>query len=340
MKPARRGEYSGAGLPESGGRLPEPRSRAGGRFRGYLFIIAGTVFWGLSAIVAKIIFNQVDPSSSPVDPLILVQTRVSLSCCVMLAFFLLFNRPVLRIQLRDIHRVVLLGVLGIAGSNITYYVAIQQMNVSTAILMQYTAPLLVLAYAMLTKEELLSPLKIAAAFLSIIGCFFAVGGTELSFSHIGGLGLIAGVGASVCWAFTNIYLRHLLKNYSVWTVLVFSFLAASVFWLFVNPPWKVVDAQYSTKQWVHFLGFAMISILIPHSLYFAGVRYITASRAIITASFEPIVAIVGSFMILGEMLSPVQILGAIVVITAIALLQLKKEDAEVSPQPVAERKSE
>jgi DME family drug/metabolite transporter len=309
------------------------------RLRGYLFILAGTVFWGLSAVVAKIIFTRVEVSSRPIDPLILVQTRVSLSCVVMLLFFLLFKPAVLRVQLRDIPRMFLLGVFGIAGSNITYYIAIQQINVSTAILMQYTAPLLVLAYSTLTKEESLNTTKTAAALLSIIGCFFAVGGVELSFGHLSSLGLIAGAGAALCWAFTNIYLRHLLKDYSVWTVLACSFLAASIFWLFINPPWKVAAMEYSPEQWLQFLGFAMISVLIPHSLYFMGVRYIAASRAIITATFEPIVAIAGSFLILGEELTPVQIIGAIVVIIAIAILQFKREESETLPRSEQQRPS-
>ena len=71
----------------------------------------------------------------------------------------------------------------------------------------------------------------------------------------------------------------------------------------------------------------MISILIPHSLYFAGMRYLTASRGIITATFEPIVAIVSAYLILGESLSAVQMLGAVLVISAIALLQLRQDPA-------------
>lgn len=309
-------------------------SHPDGQFRGYLFIIAGTVFWGLSAVIAKIIFTQVDASATPVDPLILVQTRVSFSAAVMVAFFLFWNRSVLTVKIRDLHRMVLLGVVGVAGSNITYYIALEQINVSTAIVMQYTAPLLVLVYATVMREESLSLSKVIAAALSVIGCFFAVGGTELSFKHLSTTGLIAGVGASVCWAFTNVYLRHLLRDYSVWTTLIYGFLAASLFWLFINPPWKIVDMNYTSSQWFSFMGFAMISVLIPHSLYFIGVRHITASRAIITATFEPIVAITGSFFILGETLTSVQLLGATVVIIAIALVQWKKEEAGIIPSAV------
>jgi probable blue pigment (indigoidine) exporter len=78
-----------------------------------------------------------------------------------------------------------------------------------------------------------------------------------------------------------------------------------------------------------FFGFAVISILIPHSLYFSGMRYLTASRGIITATFEPIVAIASAFFIVNEVLTPIQIVGAILVITAIAILQTKQEEPQI-----------
>jgi drug/metabolite transporter (DMT)-like permease len=73
---------------------------------------------------------------------------------------------------------------------------------------------------------------------------------------------------------------------------------------------------------------AVLSILIPHSLYFSGVRYLTPTQAIITASFEPVVAIVSAFAFLGETLSGVQILGSGIVIGSILLLQASNQNGE------------
>src|SRR5439155_374565 len=136
------------------------------------------------------------------------------------------------------------------------------------------------------------------------------------------LGLLSGFGSAFCWAFTNIYLGRLLKEHNVWTCLVYAFVFASLFWLVLNPPWTIAAAGYSAHLWTVFFGFAMISILIPHSFYFAGLRFLTVSQAVITATFEPVVAIVSAFFILGESLSPVQIAGALAVLAAVALLQI------------------
>lgn len=295
--------------------------------RGYLSILGATLFWGISATVAKLLFAQ------KVDTLVLVQTRITLSCAVLLLYFLFFHRDLLRIRLRDLYRFALLGLIGIAGSNFTYYFTIRETNVATAILMQYLAPVFVLLYAAFTREEELTFVKITAGVVSLAGCFLAIAGKDLSIFQISNIGLLSGFASALCWGFTNIWLRHLLKDYKVWTVLIYAFLSASVFWLFVNPPWNLVEAHYSSGQWGTFFLFAVISILIPHSLYFSGMRHLTASRGIITATFEPIVAIGSAYIILGEALSPIQLLGAVLVIAAIALLQLKQDAAqELTPE--------
>ncbi len=290
--------------------------------KGYALILGATLFWGFSATGARFLFEH------NVDALVLVQMRMTLSCIVLVCFMLLFRRDVLRVKLKDLYRFALLGIIGGAGSNFTYYFTIKETNVATAILLQYLAPLLVLLYAAMTREEELTFTKLIAGVVSLGGCYLAVGGIHFSLENISRLGLLTGLVSASCWAFTNVMLRHLLKEYKAWTVLVYAFIFASLFWVFFNPPSKIIEAEYSFSTWEMFFGFAMISILIPHSLYFSGIRYLTASRAIITATFEPIVAILTAFIFLGEILSPLQLVGAALVVAAIAILQLKQETGQ------------
>jgi drug/metabolite transporter (DMT)-like permease len=287
--------------------------------RGYVYILLATMFWGVSATLAKVLFLQ------HVDTLSLVQTRTTFSCLAAFVLLLAFRPKVLKIRFRDAYKFALLGILGVAGSNYTYYLAIERTNVATAILLQYLAPLLVLLYAALAKEERITPLRIGAAVLSLFGCFLAIGGTDVSIIRLDRVGVMAGLGSALCWGFTTIWLTHMLKEYATWTALFYAFLFAALFWLVLNPPWAL--AHYSPQMWGTFFGFAMISVLIPHSFYFAGVQHLTASKAIIAATSEPILAIGSAALILGETLSPVQAAGAACVILAIASLHWKTESA-------------
>jgi Permeases of the drug/metabolite transporter (DMT) superfamily len=240
---------------------------------------------------------------------------------------LIFKREYLNVKIKDLYKFALLGILGVAGSNFTYYYTIAATNVSTAILLQYLAPLLVVGYGIISREEKITPVKVSASVVSLGGCYLAVAGKDFSIISITQTGILTGFASAFCWGFTNIWLKRLLKEYNIWTSLLYAFLFASFFWCLINPPWIIINAGYTAETWGIFFGFAVISILIPHSLYFSGMQYLTASRAVITATFEPIIAIISAFFIVQEILNPVQVIGAILVLAAIGILQLKQEES-------------
>jgi drug/metabolite transporter (DMT)-like permease len=287
--------------------------------KGYIMIIVAAIFWGTSATAAKSFLNQ------QLDTVLLVQSRVTFTFLLMLGFYLVFKPQVLLVQTRDLWRLAMLGVIGVAGSNFTYYVTIKESTVATGILLQYTAPLLVMTYGAVTREETFTVAKLTAAVVSLLGCFLAVGGFDFTALKITPIGMVSGLGSIFCFAFLNIFTRHLLARYAVWTVLFYSIAAASAFWLVINPPWKILAESPSPVMWRGLLILAVVSVLIPHSLYFNGLRYVVASRAIITSTLEPVVAIVSAALVLGEYLGPLQIVGAVFVIVAILMLQISRE---------------
>ena len=299
-------------------------------FRGYMMIMLAAVLWGLSATAAKFLLNH------QVGTLLIVQTRVTFSCLIMFFVYLVFAPRHLRVRPADLWRFGLLGIAGMAGANFTYYFTIKESTVATAILIQYTAPIFVLAYETIQKEEKFTTVKLIAALLSLLGCFLAVGGYDASRLNITPLGLISGIGSIFCFAFLTVYPRHLLVRYSTWTVIFYSLVGASVFWLFVNPPWVLVGAGPAVDVWGALVVLAVGSVLIPHTSYFGGLRHVVPSRAIITSTLEPVVAIISAAFFLGEFLEAVQAVGAVLVLAAIVVLQVRREPGELEGEHASE----
>jgi len=287
--------------------------------RGYIMILAASLFWGLSATAAKILLNR------DLDTILLVQTRVTFSFLLLVTWQILFRRNVLRVAVRDLWRFALLGIVGIAGSNFTFYFTIRESTVATAILLQYTAPLLVMAYGTLAGEESVTPVKLIAATVSLAGCVLAVGAYDAAVLHITPLGLFTGIASAFVFAFMVIYPRHVMRRYSLWTLTTYALGFAALFWMAVNPPWRIAAASPDGTTWLTLLALSVCSVLIPHSLYFAGLRHVMPSRAIITSTFEPVVAIVSAALVVQELLTPVQVCGAVLVLSAVALLQIYGE---------------
>ncbi|MBI5471765.1 MAG: EamA family transporter [Ignavibacteriae bacterium] len=287
--------------------------------KGYLMIIGAAAFWGAAATLAKFLLNQ------QIDTLLLVQTRSTFSAVTMLVFLLLLSPRALRIRLTDLWRVAILGILGLAGANFTYYFTIKESTVATAITIQYTAALFVMAYEVLTREEQFTAVKALAAVLSLAGCVCAVTGLDFSVMQISSLGLLTGIGSILSFSLMTILTRHLVAGNSAWTVSFYSITFAGLFWSCINPPWLLPGQIAGTSVWLALVFLAMTSVLIPNLLFTAGLRYLVPTRAIITSTLEPVIAIATAALFIGERLSVIQLLGAALVIAAIIILQFQKE---------------
>lgn len=316
--------------------------------RGYLYIAAATFCWGLSAAMGRAMFIDRLPGGRAMrslDPLVLAQARSTISLLILTPVLFLKSRPSLHVRTNHVVQFFVLGVLGIAGSNYFYYFAIEKTTVATAIVLQYVAPVWVLLYMLMRGLQRATPLRVSGVLLAVIGCAFAVGEIAMrgrfpwlviSGVRFNTVGVIAAELAAITFAFYNVYAQHLIQLYQRWTVLVYSLLGASVFWLLLNPPWKIAAQHYSGAQWLFLLIFAIASMLIPFSLYFAGLQYLDPTRAIVTACLEPVWAILLTAMIVGELVSPMQVAGIVVVLIATILVQRPDRTAQAEPQIAVE----
>jgi drug/metabolite transporter (DMT)-like permease len=148
-----------------------------------------------------------------------------------------------------------------------------------------------------------------------------IGGKSAAPVRIDSYGLIAAVLASFSFAFYNVAGHSILARHDRWRVLVWTLTAAAVFWLIVNPPWKVVAAHYAAAQWGFLFVFSMISVLGSFSLYFLGLQNLEPTRAIIASCLEPVFSILLAAVLLGEGVRPIQTLGIVLVLSAIVIVQ-------------------
>ena len=289
----------------------------------------------MSASLGRAVFTGKLPlpgeASHPIDPLILSQTRTSFALLVLLPL-LVGRRGWQRLKLptSDLIQCLILGMLGVAASNYFYFVAIQKTSVAIAIVLQYTAPVWVLLYVVARGQQKVSLQKVAAVLVAVAGIFLAIGmigGKSAAPLRLDSYGLIAAVLASFSFAFYNVGGHSILARHDRWRVLVWTLTSAAVFWLIVNPPWKVVAAHYTPAQWAFLFVFSMVSVLGSFSLYFLGLQHLEPTRAIIASCLEPVFSILLAAVLLGEVVRPIQTLGIVLVLSAIVIVQLPGREA-------------
>jgi drug/metabolite transporter (DMT)-like permease len=265
-----------------------------------------------------------------IDPLMIAQGRTTIALFVLAPLLLLRNRQAFRVRGSHLLQFLPLGILGLAASNYFYYLAIERTTVATAIVLQYVAPVWVLLYMVARKLQRPTAERVVGVVLAVVGCAFAVGALSgragfpwfgLSGVHFSTVGVLAAELAAVSFAFYNIYAQHLLQAYSRWTVLIYALFWSAAFWIVVNPPWKIAAQHYSSGQWVFLTLFSMTSMLVPFSFYFAGLQHLDPTRAVVTSCLEPVFAILITAVLLGEWVSPIQVVGMLIVLAATVLVQ-------------------
>lgn len=228
----------------------------------------------------------------------------------------------MRLPAGDVGKMFLLGVLGVAASNYLYYLAIQRTNVATAIILQYTAPVWVLLYTVARGLQKPTLQRILAVGLAVTGIALVIGIFGAGGFRLDTVGVIAALLAAFSFAFYNIGGHSILERCDRWTVLLYAIFSASLFWIVVNPPWKIAAAHYSGTQWLFLLGFSLISVLAPFSFYFAGLQHLEPTRAIVVSCLEPVFSIVIAAIALGEVMRLTQTTGIVLVLVAIVVVQL------------------
>jgi drug/metabolite transporter (DMT)-like permease len=326
-----------------------PRDSKASSIIGYFCIGGASLFWAISASMGRAVFlgrfHLFGTFVPFVSPLMLTQSRVTLAACVMFpALLLARGRTAVSMKLIDIRDCMIVGTLGIAASNYLNYLSIQRTNVATAIILQYQAPVLVLCWMLLRKLQRPTFLRITGVLVSVVGSVLAIGIVSQSVHfpwlailpgqiRFDVIGVVAALLAAVAFAFYNVFGRHLVKAHDPWTVLAWSLAGAAIGWVFINPPWKVIAAHYTSPQW-GFMGlFSITSILIPFALYSTGLHHLDATRAIVISCLQPVFSVLIAAVTLGELVGKIQTAGILLVLASTILVQLETQQGAPAPPP-------
>ncbi len=304
-------------------------------YRGYLYIACSAVLWGTSASLGRAAFTgRLFPGSgiTRIDPLILSQARTTFSCIVVFAALLLVRGARrFRLPAADLGRLFVLGLAGVAASNYFYYLAIQRTNVATAIIVQYTAPVWVLLYMVARRLERATFAKMVAVALAIFGIALVIGLFGGSKLQLDAVGVGAALVAAFSFSYYNVFAHSLLERYDRWTVLLFTTMSAALFWLFINSPWKIAAAHYTPAAWAFLFAFAILSVLLPFLLYFAGLQHLRPTKAVVASCLEPVFSILIAAAALHETVRPLQAVGMALVLGAILVVQRPAAGDKVQP---------
>ncbi|HEV2557850.1 MAG TPA: DMT family transporter [Microvirga sp.] len=218
----------------------------------------------------------------------------------------------LRVAPQERPTIMLLGI-STAIVGVCYLSSVAFIPVAVAVVVFYTFPVLIVLASPLVQGTKLTPALLGVVALALTGVVLVVGP---AFGSLDPRGLALAVGASIATA-TQFFAAALARETGVF---------AKTFWihLIVLPTAALIGAVAGNLEPPSSLLLAAIPVAITIGAYLLGfvlqflaLTRITAVTAGIAFCAEPVVAALAAPFILGETLSPVQILGGSLVIAAI-----------------------
>ena len=274
--------------------------------------------WAANAIIAAGAFER------GVSPERLAQARVMVALVPLAAVLLATRRDLLLPPRAAVPALVAFGI-SMMIVNWAYYVAIDRVPVGVAISLQYTAPVMILVGMALATR------RVPAALLWIAGALTLVGAALVS-GTIGGdgttgldpLGLAAGVVSALSFAvyLLSAELAGRRGSHPV-TTLFIGFVVAVAAWAIVLPVWGwPVELLADPEVAWRVVAVGLVGTLIPFALVVTALRFVTSAVASIATTAEPVLAALLAWLLLGQVLGSMQLVGGALVVAGVLVAQL------------------
>lgn len=215
-------------------------------------------------------------------------------------------------------RLVVLSALNIGFFQALLFIAAYRLPGGLAAVVGAIQPLLVMGLVWVADHQRPSHLAVWAGIVGIIGMAVLLQSPEISWDLIG---FGAALGGAACMA-TGTYLTHRWRTnmpilaFTGWQLLVGGIILAPVAW--------IVDAPLPALSVVQLLGYSYLSIvgaLLAYALWFRGIQRLPPVAVSSLGLLSPLTAVVLGWVILGQAIKGIALVGLIAVFGSILSVQ-------------------
>jgi drug/metabolite transporter (DMT)-like permease len=190
-----------------------------------------------------------------------------------------------------------------------------------ASILNATTPLFAVVVMAVAGEEKLLARRIAGVVAGLIGVIILHGG-GLGFESGQGVGILLCLAAALSYGLSALLARRLLANSPPLGTATFQMLASAVMMTpvagLVERPWQLPMPGLTT--WFAVIGLAALSTALAYIVFFQILRRSGATNVMLVTLLIPVTAILLGYLVLGEQISPREIAGALVIGSALLLI--------------------
>lgn len=312
---------------------------------GLVLALASATSFGMSGVLARGLLDTGWSAGAAVT------VRTAIAATVLLVPGLLALRGRAHLLRDNAGLVTVYGISAVAGAQLCYFYAVTYMQVSVALLLEYTAPVAVVLWLWLRHGHRPSGLTVLGAAIAAAGLVLVldvVSGAQLS--TVGVLWALGAMVGAASYFVISADESNGLPGISlaagglfVASVVLALAGAVGVLPLRAGTAPAVYDG-HTVPWWLPVLALGLVTAAFAYVTGIAAGRRLGSRLASFVALGEVLAAVVFAWLLLGELPRPVQMVGGLLVLAGVVVVKLGEERAplvvEPLPEPDAERVSE
>lgn len=288
------------------------------RLKGISMILVGAMLWGATGPLMEWTLDVY-----PISVSFLLTIRLIVAGIVLLLFLKMKKVRVTGIFRQKIWTKPLLifSVLGMLGVQYSFVAAIDASNAVFATLMQFLAPIYVIAFISLRLRKWPPAYQVFGMLGTLAGLFLLLTDGRLDSLVISGQALFWGILVGLAFTFYTLYPARLMQEWGVLLVVGWSMLFGGIFLGLVNPIF--LSDEWGLLKDPTVIGLMLAIILIgtmAFVLFLSSMRFISPVETSILSAMEPLTAMVISLFWFGHFLTPLQFGGAFLMLVFVTWL--------------------
>lgn len=201
--------------------------------------------------------------------------------------------------------------------------AIKKIGANEAAILVAMLPIVALIGNRIFLKQKLLPRNIISAVISIVGIYFVIGGVQFGENKVGYFYVFL---SNLSWSAYLINTKPLLKKYEGLVLTFYQCLIGSLAFVPALPTDYFYFDKIDIGIILHFLFLALVCSAVCTVCYTFAIKHCGVGISALCLNFIPVATFLFSFLILREVMRPIQMVGAFIAISGLLLM---KEDQAI-----------
>jgi drug/metabolite transporter (DMT)-like permease len=294
------------------------------RYKGEILTLLGAIFFSFNGVVAKLVLT------SGLSSMRLTQVRCGGAFIFLGLYMFLRYRDKLKVKKEDLPLLFAYGIIGFLMVQALYFVAITRLNVSVALILEFTAPIWIVLWLRFVKHKVVPSLMWVAIFLAFSGLVLIA--QVWKGQTLDPIGVTCALLDGIVLASFFLLGEKLTAKRDVESLMVYGFGFASLGLAIAMPLWSYPTEIFTQSMnlqgrfdafnlpgWVLIAWVIIMGTIVPYLLVVKGLKLLSASTSSVMGMAEPVLAGVFAWIWLSETWNFIQLVGGVTVIIGIIL---------------------